>query len=400
MAPPGKKVLHLITRLDRGGSAQNTLDTCTGLSHQYRTTLIHGPSDESAMTAEEQNAVDRAVQKARDRGVTVICLPTLIRRIDPVFDGKALWALFRIIRQQSPDIVHTHTSKAGVLGRWAAFAAWVPHIVHTPHGHVFYGHFGQIATRIFLLTERLSARITHQLIALTEQEKHDHIALGVLPKDGITVIHSGVPVNRFLHAAVNIDDKKRALGLPLDAPVVGTVGWLLPIKDPATLLKSMTIVWRRHPNVQLVYVGKGDLEVDLKTHALEAGVQDRVHFLGWRNDIHEILPIFDIFALPSRNEGMGRVIVEAMAAGKPVVASRTGGIPDLVEHGRTGWLVPPGDHHALGEALLDSLDHPDRAKQMGDAGRGRCRRFSRDLMLRRLHNVYASLQPPSRKHIA
>jgi glycosyltransferase involved in cell wall biosynthesis len=391
MTPAKSKVLHIITRLDRGGSAQNTLDTCIGLSARYKTTLVFGSTLESDMTPDEKQAVARNIDRAKARGVDVIRLPTLLRRIDPIKDAKCFFTLCHIIRRRAPDIVHTHTSKAGILGRWAAFAARTPHIVHTPHGHVFYGHFGKLTTHLFLLAEKLTGLVTNRLIALTEQEKCDHVAFRVLPERRITVIHSGVPIDRFMNSAVNIEEKKRSLSIRPDALAIGTVGWLLPIKDPMTLLKAMSVVWRRHPDAQLIYVGKGDLETDLREESLKTGVQDRVHFLGWRDDIHDIMPLLDVFALPSKNEGMGRVIVEAMAAGRPIVASRTGGIPDLVEHGQTGWLIPPGDHHAMGEALLDLLDHPDQARRMGDAGRVRCRRFSREAMLQCIESVYADL---------
>jgi glycosyltransferase involved in cell wall biosynthesis len=153
----------------------------------------------------------------------------------------------------------------------------------------------------------------------------------------------------------------------------------------------MDYIWPKQPDTTLVMVGKGDLDVDLRAEALRKNVNGNVKFLGWRQDIHELMPVFDIFVLPSLNEGMGRVLVEAMAAGKPVVASRVGGIPDLVHDGETGYLVPPADAKALSDAILKLLKNPDQAKLMGQRGKECCRQFSLEAMIAKLDNLYSDL---------
>jgi glycosyltransferase involved in cell wall biosynthesis len=169
---------------------------------------------------------------------------------------------------------------------------------------------------------------------------------------------------------------------------VGTVGWLLPIKGPEVLLEAMGHVWQRRSNIALIYVGKGDLEEPLKAMVRRLNVADRVRFLGWRTDIPDLMHSFDIFVLPSRNEGMGRVIVEAMAAGLPVVASRTGGLPDLVSDGHNGFLVPPGDAAALGRAIRKLCDTADLRQRMGEQGRRRAEDFSLQRMVDKLDALY------------
>ncbi len=385
------KIIHIITRLDMGGSAQNTLLTCLGLTERYDLVLVHGISLESQMTDWEKQSVDMGIKKAEERGVKVILIPSLVRRIDPVRDFQTLFSLWRLMIREKPTIVHTHTSKAGILGRLAAKMAAVPIIIHTPHGHVFYGHFRSGPSRIFLVIERLFACITDCLIALTEKERKDYIELSVSNSENIVQIHSGVEIDRYLSTRVNVEKKKRSLGLNPRARVVGTVGWLLPIKGPMILLKAMGRVWEKLSEVELVYVGKGELQEALKAQAFQMGVSEKVKFLGWRDDVEEIMPIMDLFVLPSLNEGMGRVLVEAMAAGKPIVASDCGGIPDLVEHEQTGLLVPPGNVQALAVAIQQILMDTEKARRMGEKGRAECHKFSLQTMLEKLETLYQDL---------
>jgi glycosyltransferase involved in cell wall biosynthesis len=385
------KILHIITRLDMGGSAQNTLHTCNELSDKYKKVLVHGPSFESGMTEIEKKTVEEGIARARARGVKVILLPSLVRSIRPIKDFKALLALVMLIVKEKPDIVHTHSSKGGILGRLAAKLCGVSHIIHTPHGHVFYGHFGRVASRIFLWVERIFSKFTDRLVALTHGEKNDYIEMSVCAPEKLLTIHSGVDVQQFLDVNGNGVEKRRTIGLEPTEAVIGFVGWLLPIKGPDYLLKAMDYIWPEKPETTLVMVGKGDLDVDLRGEALRKNVNGKVKFLGWRQDIDELMPVFDMLVLPSLNEGMGRVLVEAMAAGKPVVASRVGGIPDLIEDGQNGYLVPPADEKALADAILKLLNDRDRAKLMGQRGKQRCRQFSLETMIAKLDDLYADL---------
>jgi len=387
-----RKILHIITRLDMGGSAQNTLRSCISLSgNRYRIILVHGLSYESNMTTEEMGIVSGKLSIAEKKGVQVVPLASLIKRIDPVQDFLAFLFLLKLIVREKPDIVHTHSSKAGALGRLAAWLARVPVILHTPHGHVFYGHFSHFASKVFLLIERVFDNITDCTIALTNGERNDYVKLSVSKPDKLVTIHSGVNVEAFMNSEIELEEKRKSLNIGSNDRVVGTVGWLLPIKGPVYLMNAMEQVWSKNSDVKLMFVGKGELEAELRAMAKKTGYEDRVLFPGWRNDIHEIMQTFDIFVLPSLNEGMGRVIVEAMAAGKPVVASRTGGIPDLVINGETGFLVEPGDSDGLAGAINHLLDNPALRQKMGKEGRRRCRLFSEELMIEKLDRLYQKL---------
>jgi len=390
------KVIHIITRLDMGGSAQNTL--FTALHHdpqRYSVCLIKGSTAESAMTEAETQLVDEKLRTAKEQGIEVVDLRPLVRRISPFNDVKAFISIFRFLRRLKPDIVHTHTSKAGILGRLAACIARVPIIIHTPHGHVFYGHFGRSLSKIFLQMEKLLGRITHHQIGLTPEEGNDYLRLSVSKPSNTSVIHSGVDIHRFIEGAKQRTRKSKELGIPADSLVIGYVGWLIPIKGVTHLVNAMARVVEQHPKSILVLVGKGDEkgeeEIKLKEQVERAGLADKVRFLGWRPDVDEIMGCFDIFVLPSLNEGMGRVLVEAMAAGLPIVASRVGGIPDLVKDGRNGLLVPPADASALAKAISDLLAEKKNRNRMGKAGKKMCRPYSAKAMVEQIDDLYKEL---------
>jgi glycosyltransferase involved in cell wall biosynthesis len=385
------KVLHLITRLDRGGSAQNTLLTCLGLNGKHELVLAYGLSLESQMTSWEKQSVDREIKRAEEGGVKLTAIPSLVRRIDPVHDLRAFLSLWQLMIKERPHIVHTHTSKAGLLGRWAAKMAGVPIIVHTPHGHVFYGHFGPLLSRFFVIIEKLAASITDRMVALTEAEGNDYNTLLVCNPDKMVTIHSGVDIARYAAVQVNVEEKKKSLGITPKGLVVGTVGWLLPIKGPVYLLNAMARIWQSYPDIGLVFVGKGELEEALRAEASRRGVSDKVTFLGWRDDIPEIMQIMDVFVLPSLNEGMGRVLVEAMAAGKAIVASDTGGIPDLVSHGHNGLLVPPRNSNQLAEAIITLLTDTHRREEMGKNGKLLAQKYSIESMVNKIDTLYETL---------
>jgi glycosyltransferase involved in cell wall biosynthesis len=388
---PNIRVLHLITRMDMGGSAQNTLMTSAGLSQRFRVILGFGPTQESSMTVSERETVERTLEAAIADGMKTVRLQYLLRRIHPIWDCFALLEIIRLLRRFRPLILHTHTSKAGLLGRIAAVLVPVPIVVHTPHGHVFYGHFGRVASWIFLYIERILDRFTTVTISLTRGEFDDYVKMRVIPRKKMTVIHSGVDIDRFFSTSTRRSRARKTLGCDDRAVIIGTVGWLLPIKGPDVLLHAMNDVWREYPHCHLVFVGKGEMKAKLKQMAKESGKADHVHFLGWRDDIWNIIPAFDIFVLPSRNEGMGRVVVEAMAAGKPVIASRVGGVPDLIEDGVNGYLFTSEDSDQLASRIAHLIQNPGKAKAMGREGQQRSKAYSTEAMVEKIDALYRKL---------
>lgn len=386
------KVLHLITRLDKGGSAENTLLTALGLDkNRYKVLLAKGPSTESKMGLRERMEVDKSLQIAQSDGIGIINIPRLMRRIEPLYDLISFIKILKIIRSEKPQIVHTHTSKAGLLGRLAAFVAKTPIIIHTPHGHIFYGYFGRVTSYFFVLVERLLAKITDKIISLTNQEELDHVRFKIAPSEKFISIHSGVDIQRFISAKSGRDGLKESFGIMPQSLVVGTVGRLVPIKGHKYLIEAAPKILKEVPGVRFVLVGDGNLRPKLQrlTHTLN--IQDAFLFLHWRSDIPKIINMFDLFALPSLNEGMGKVLVEAMAAGKPIVASDTGGIPDLVTHGYNGLLVPPGNPSRLAEAIVTLLKDSNRRQEIGKNGKLLAQRYSLESMVEKIETLYEEL---------
>ena len=331
---------------------------------QYEPVVIAGhPGSwdaQGGMAATEEQC--RRLEKER---IACVIVPSLVRPISPWKDFCALWTLTGILRAARPAIVHTHTSKAGVLGRIAAWFARVPVIVHTPHGHVFYGHFGPGKSRIFLQIERILSRVTTALVALTSAERDDHLERAVGRADRFAVIPSGIDVERFRRARVGGRQVPTEFDCPADATIVGSIGWLTDIKGHRVLIEALGHLKDAFPRLHVVVVGSGGQQSALLAQADSLGLRDRVHLVGHRDDIERCLAGMDCFVFPSLNEGMGRALIEAMAAGLPVVASRVGGIPAIVRHEENGLLVAAGDSRALSEAVRRILSDSQLAGSLG-----------------------------------
>ncbi|HPT99042.1 MAG TPA: glycosyltransferase family 4 protein [Armatimonadota bacterium] len=374
------RILHIITRMVVGGAQENTM--LTVLAQQaagHEVLLVTGPS-----LGEEGELETRA----RALGAKIRVVPELVRELDPVRDLRATAVLRRLIREGDYSVVHTHTSKAGVVGRLAARAARTPAIIHTPHGHVFHGYFGPWKTALFRETERFCARFTDRLIMLTANEQREHLELGIAPARKFVTIHSGVDFSRFEKAGAN-GTTRADLGLPEDATVIGCVARLVPIKGHEYLLRAMPPVLQRFPKARLLLVGDGPLTEPLRELARTLGIADRVVFAGLREDVPQLLRLMDLFALASLNEGMGRVLVEAGASRLPSVATRVSGIPDVIEEGVTGLLVDPASPEQMSEALMQLLEDPERARRMGEAAyRKVVPAFGVEAMVERIEAVY------------
>jgi glycosyltransferase involved in cell wall biosynthesis len=394
MNPPCNKikVIHVITRFDKGGSAENTFITVRDLDKgRYDVVLVTGASLPGNTGDPEARAIEANRIAAREHQVRLIGLRHLVRDLDPLSDIIAFFSLLNIIRREKPHIVHTHTSKAGILGRWAAWFCRVPIIIHTPHGHVFWGYFNSWQTRLFILLERWTARITTAIVTLTPQEKEDHLRFRIAPEEKFTVIHSGVDLRTFRVDLYQTSETKALLGISPETTVVGTVGRLTAVKGQEVLIHAASELIRRGEKIFLVLLGDGELRRDLEELSLRLGIAEHVRFLGWRPDVARVMAACDIFCLPSRNEGMGKVLVEAMAMGKPIIASSIGGIPDIVRSGENGILVSVGDTAAWAEAIACLCRDPEKRRRMGDAGMLMAPRYSSEEMIKRIDRMYWEL---------
>lgn len=388
----GIRVVHVITRIDKGGSAENTLLTTGGLCRRnYEVTLLKGPSHESNMSWPELEAAGKSLSRLEEAGVSILTDSDLVRKISPVQDMRSLLRMTSLFQRIRPQIVHTHTSKAGILGRFAAALARVPVVVHTPHGHVFHGYFAGPETKLFIILERLAARSTDRIIMLTDGEKKDHLRFRIAPEKKFITIHSGVDLAPFTPDRIDSVSAREDLGIPLSCPVVGTVGRLTEVKGHRYLLEAASLILKEKPDTWFVILGSGELKSDLKHLAASLGIDGRVIFSGWRSDVAPVLSAFDLFAFPSLNEGMGKALVEAMAMGLPVIASRTGGIPDLVKDGRNGLLIPPADSRALASSILDLLSDHEKRNRMGKRGKTKASFFGTDSMIDKIDLLYKDL---------
>jgi len=395
--PMPRKVIHVITRLDRGGSAQNTLLTALGHDRsRYEPLVADGPPGRWTAQGGDVASAENA-RRLQEAGIRTYRVTALTRELNVMKDLMALAELIALFRRERPVIVHTHTSKAGVLGRLAAWLTGVPVIIHTPHGHVFYGHFGRFLSWFFLLIEWLLAKLTIRLIALTEAERDEHLERGVGRRDRFAVIPSGIDLRRFKNVAGTIGQRPDGFACPADAVVVGSIGWLTPVKGHRYLIEALSKLKPSHPRLYVVIVGGGELQGTLADLAAGLDVGDAVRLLGERDDVLECLAAMDLFVMPSLNEGMGRALIEAMAAGRPVVATRVGGIPAIVKDRRNGLLVPPGDASSLGAAIAELIQRPAWAKGLGAAASDSVGpRFGVTAMVAAVEGVYEAALHESR----
>jgi len=360
------RVLRVITRLNIGGPAIQAVCLSTGLARDgFETLLIHGrlgagEGDMSYLLPEH--------------GLETRWIPTLQRRVRPWADVKTFATLFRIIGEFRPDVVHTHMAKAGLLARAAAILYNLTHpwrrivLVHTYHGHVFEGYFSNAITRVFIALERLLARDTDALIAISPRVHDDLIArYRIGSGERFVVAPLGFELDEF--AAVNAETRaaaRRELEIPPGSSVVTTVGRLTAIKNHLLFLDVADRIER--PVVFLV-VGDGELRAELERAARSRGLGERVRFLGWRRDLPAIYAASDVFAITSRNEGTPVALIEAMAAGVPAVGTDVGGVRDVILDDTMGVVVPSEDPSALARAITDLLDDPDRRAHMANEAR-------------------------------
>jgi glycosyltransferase involved in cell wall biosynthesis len=378
MAP--LRIAHVITRLDVGGSTENTVISVTRMPRpEFACSLISG------QTTAPPSGLAQTLSRA---GVAWIQVPHLRRPLSPIADCRVVWTLWWAIRRLRVDIVHTHSSKAGFLGRLAARIAGVPHIVHTPHGHIFDGYFSPAMTRAFVVLERMAARWTDRILTLSDEEARDHLQRGIGQPGQFVTVPSGVDLTPVVAAP--------PVRLVPGGPVVGAVARLVPVKGLSHLIDAAPDILRQCPEASFLLVGDGEMRPALEAQARTLGLADRIVFAGFREDVASVMAGMDLVVLPSLNEGMGRVLVMAMALGKPIVATRVGGMPELLGDGEAGCLVPARDPAALAEAISALLREPGRARGLGEAGRRRAHRYSAQAMVDSLAALYREVMKDDR----
>lgn len=353
------RVTHIL-EATVGGTARHLLDVGCGLAQA-------GFAVEALVSARPEEDFRDGVRRLREAGVSVAHVP-MVREIHPVRDARALWRLARHLCRNRPAIVHTHSSKAGALGRLAALHAGVPVIVHSPHAFAFQMEVGATRRRVYRTIERVLARHTDCLVAVSHAEAEAAVLVGGYARERVVVIENGVRPEEAASPEEGIA-VRRELGIPLQAPVVLFVGRLTPQKAPEVLVRAAARLLAGQPDAVFVVAGDGPLRPHLEREIARAGCGRGVRLLGRRDDTPRLYAAAQAFVLPSRWEGLPYALLDALRAGLPVVCTDIAPLREVVQRAGAGILVPPGDPEALSAALAQLLRCPERARSLGAAGR-------------------------------
>lgn len=351
-------VLHIVTKLELGGAQKSALDIVSILNKtKYNLSLVS--SNEGILVPDVLDIPQ----------INATFLPALKRTISPLKDFITLISLTRFIKKKKFDIVHTHSSKAGILGRWAAKLAGVPMILHTVHGWGFHHRQNPLTRRLFIFLERLTAKITDKLIAVSQSDIKRGLNARIGTEDKYVLVRYGIPLQEFTGCQVDIKKKKEELGIKTGSPIVGMVACFKPQKAPEDFLRTAALVKKDFPEAKFLLVGDGVLRRKLEGLRKRFALEKEVIFTGWRRDIPQILSILDVFVLTSLWEGSPIVLLEAMACALPVVTTSTGGAQETIHNGSNGFIVNFGDIEAMARKIVSLLKNTDLARKMGREGR-------------------------------
>lgn len=377
------RTAHIITRLIIGGAQQNTLFNVDDQHHIHgdQVTLITGPGLGPEGSLE---------QRAIDRDLDLRIIPQFERNLHPWRDYSSYRAIIRELKEFKPEIVHTHSSKAGVLGRRAAAKLGIP-AVHTIHGAAF--HYGQnpILHNAYKMAERMAAKWCDHFISVSSAMTDQYVAAGIAPREKFTTIFSGMDVEPFLNPPTSPAEVRQELGFEPHHIVIGKIARLFPLKGHEYIIDAAAGVLAANPNARFLLVGDGILREQYEARLAELGIRDRFVLTGLvpPSRIPELVNAMDIVAHTSMWEGLARVLPQGLISGKPVVSFDIDGAKEVVIPGETGFLVEPKDVEGLRQAIADLASDPDKRKRLGTAGRERFTEvFRHETMTEQIRNVY------------
>lgn len=377
------KILHFITRLILGGAQENTVLSCEG-QHEagHEVTLAFGP-----IYGPEGSLLDRV----KAGGVRHEVIRSMKRSIDPPADWRCYRQCCELIERLEPDVVHTHSSKAGIIGRYAAWKMRVPCVVHTIHGLPFHPYQSWMKNRLYIASERRAAKRCHAIVCVADAMTRQALATGIGRAEQYTTIHSGMEVEQYTTADDDRAATRRELGITDDELVIGTVARLAELKGHDDLLDVLPGLIDKHPHVRVLWVGDGWWRERLVKRIDQMGVSDRVVLTGLvpAEQVPRYMRAMDVLAHPSYREGLPRTVPQALLCGTAVVAYNCDGAGEVCIDGQTGRLVPTGNTAALGEALNWMLENDDRRAAMTERGRAMClKMFDHRTMVSRLEALY------------
>jgi glycosyltransferase involved in cell wall biosynthesis len=378
------RVLHPITRLIVGGAQENTLFTAERLPQRaYRVEVLSGP---------QTGAEGSLIEEARQRGIALEIDPHLLRQISPLNDLRSLVSQYRKMKREGYKIVHTHSSKAGILGRMAARLAGVPVIVHTVHGWSFHDYMHPAVRWIYIFLERWMAGFTGALIAVAEKDIAKGLAAGIGRPEQYHLIRSAIPLEEFSPADHDRQAARAAQGWGEDVVVIGNVGRFSAQKNPLDWVRVAGIVGRERAQARFVLVGDGPMRGEVEAALKAEGIWERSLLPGLRRDVAHWMAGMDVFVLSSLWEGLPRVIPQAMAMGLPVVANRADGTAEAIVDGSMGYLCSPGDVDEMARRCIALIDNPLLRQEMGARGQAFAQsEFDLRRMIARIDALYQEL---------
>jgi glycosyltransferase involved in cell wall biosynthesis len=379
------KILRIITRLNIGGPAIHAILLSGSLNEDgYRDILIAGEANDSEGDMR---------YLAKERNVAPVIIREMSREINFRKDFTALLKLYKLMRKERPDIVHTHTAKAGALGRIAAVMAGVPIRIHTFHGHIFDGYFNVIKSKIFLIIERLLAFFTSIIVTISEKVREEMVfKLKVTAADKCIVIPLGLDLDKFLAVKTRGGDFLKEIGSDRDTILIGIIGRLVPIKNHALFLDSVSMFLRDKPsgyNVKFPIIGDGEERRRLEEYVSTKGLNGAVIFTGWVEELASVYSDLDVVVLTSLNEGTPVALIEAMASGKAVISTTVGGVTELIENGENGLLVESRDTYGLSRAMLRLAEDPMLRAKLGNRAREDVKnKYSKQRLVKDIEGLY------------
>jgi glycosyltransferase involved in cell wall biosynthesis len=350
-----RRICHVITKPELGGAQLSALNILSGLpKNKYEVSVV--TSSKGLLFPE--------FKKLTSERIKTFFSPFLVRRVNPILDILALIHIWVIYIYNRFNIVHTHSSKAGIIGRWAALLAGVPVIVHTVHGWSFNDYQGVVKKNFFILLEKITAKFTARIICVSSRDTRTALKYKIAPYDKLVFIKYGIPLNVFKKTSTPLSQKRKELGITNNDPVVGMIACLKPQKSPLDYIKACIKIYEEMPDVNFLLVGDGALKDKCRELSSAGSLNGRFVFTGWRRDIPDILDVMDIMVLTSKWEGMPISVIEALSKGCPVVATDAGGTSELIRDRVNGYIVNPGEYEKISEHVIKLLKNPQLLKNM------------------------------------
>lgn len=378
------KILRIITRLNIGGPAIHTVLLTAALEdEQFTSRLIAGRI--------EANEADMSYLAERFQ-IEPVYIANMSREIRLAADFRAFREIYRIIKEYKPDIVHTHTAKAGMLGRMAAIIFRVPVIVHTFHGNIFSGYFGKLKTNLFLMIERILARFSSSIIAISKQQRNELLHYRIGREDKITEINLGFQFQNVIPDEEERGKFRERFRVPDHAKLVGIVGRIVPIKNHQLFLEIAEEIVRQCEDVYFAIIGDGELREEIESEISKRNLDRKVFITGFIEDLKPVYADLDLLLLTSNNEGTPVAVIEAMACRKPVLSTRVGGVEDLITDEKSGFYFAPGDKEGFVREIKSWLEQPDHYNEIGEeAYKSVIDRFSAETLIRNMRKHYLEL---------